>query len=198
MKRLFLIILFLILSACSARELKELGALPKTEKTEYTETLKKYTRTFKLYDQFETKALVTATIFTPSFIRAYFTERERYSKTEDFRMFLDRENFLVNNYLRFFVSFYTPNEGLIDLEKSDTSWNIYLETSDGKRILPFSVKKAEEQRDILTYYFPYLDYWARPYYINFKKEHIDPSKDKVLTLNFVSVLGKITLDFSLP
>lgn len=197
MRKVIFFIVFLSMLSCSTKELKELGALPKKENPEYEKTLAKYTKTYRLYDQFETKAIVSATIFNEDFIKSYVKERERYSKTEEFQAFLDRENFLLKNYLRFFVSFYTPNEELIDLDKTNSVWKVFLETSDGKRIYPFSIKKAEEHRDVLTHYFPYLDYWAKPYYINFKKDEIDFSKEKKLILNFISVLGKISLEFSL-
>lgn len=200
MKKIAFLIFVLFFLSCSGKELKkeltEFGALPKGENKSYLSTLDKYTKSYKLYDQFETKALVSATIFSDDFIKAYTTEREKYSKPEDFKIFQDKEKFLVDNYFRFFVSFYTPKEDLIDIEKPNSGWNIYLETSDGKKIIPHSIKKADESRDILNHYFPYLDYWSKPYYINFKKTDIDFVKEKSLTLNFISVLGKISLTFS--
>ncbi len=174
-----------------------MGALPKKESSEYTVIQKKYTKTYKLYDQFETKAIVTATIFSEEFVKSYIKEKETYLKDEDFKQFSDRETFLVSNYIRFFVSFYTPKEDLMDIDKKSNYWDIHLETADGKKIYPFSIKKAEEPRDVLSHYFPFLDYWAKPYYINFKKDEIDFSKGKTITLNFISILGKISLEYSL-
>ncbi len=196
MKRLLILILAATLCGCSGSKLAELGAVPKKDKSSYISTLNRYTVSKKLYEEFQTKALITATIFTEQFLTDYSKEREQYSKPEDFNIFLDKEKFLVDNYIRFFVSFYSPKEDFTELEKS-TLWNIYLETSDGKKIYPFSIKKAEESKDVLTHYFPYLDYWSKPYFINFKKTDIELSREKTLTLHFISVLGKVNLTFSL-
>lgn len=197
MKKLVIFLIFLIIYSCSTQELKELGALPKKENIEYLKVLNNYTKTYKLYDEFATKAIVSATMFSEEFLKYYFKERERYSKEEDFKIFTDRETFLNKNYFRFFVSFYTPKEELSDIDKSNSVWNIYIESSDGKKISPFSIKKAEENYDILNHYFPYLDPWAKSFYINFKKEDLDFSKENTLTLKFVSILGTISLDYSL-
>ncbi len=195
MKKLFLILPVIFILSCSSAKLAELGAIPKKDKTPYLSVLNKFTASKKHYEEFQTKALVTATFFSDDFFSSYSKEREQYSKPEDFNMFLDKEKFLIDNYLRFFISFYSPKEDLADLDKPAV-WNIYLETSGGKKIYPHSVKKAEEPKDILSHYFPYLDYWSKPYFINFKKSELDINSEQSFTLNFVSVLGKLSLSFS--
>jgi hypothetical protein len=65
-----------------------------------------------------------------------------------------------------FVSIYTAKDENNNLDKKNTSWNIFLESND-KHILPTSIKRVYESPAVLMVKYPYLNVWSRIYLIKF-------------------------------
>lgn len=206
MKRLFIFILFFILTclitSCTFSQLKdrliELGAIPPDHTSEYLEIYHKTTKNLKIYSEFETKAIISVTPFTPSFLEAYLQERKLFLKEADFLQLEERERQIQEKNFKFFVSFYTPNPDFNDLDKSNSVWQIYIEKSHTK-ILPLAIRKSTEPYPILNHFFPNLDPWSYPYLIIFPKFKDNMpllEKGEEYRLVFKSVLGEAVFTFT--
>ncbi len=200
-KTLFIFFTFFLFS-CSVsdikRELVELGAIPAGHTSEYLETFKKNSLTSRIYEEFETKAIIGVTYFTNDFLEAYLKERRLFLKEADFLTLQDREKQINEKNLKFFISFYTPNPDFTDLEKPNSIWQVFIEKNDGSRLLPLSVRKSTEPYPVLNHFFPTLDPWFSPYiaifprFIDEKKSLNDGEEFKLV---FKSVLGTTIFNF---
>ncbi len=200
-KTLFIFFTFFLFS-CSVsdikRELVELGAIPAGHTSEYLETFKKNSLTSRIYEEFETKAIIGVTYFTNDFLEAYLKERRLFLKEADFLTLQDREKQINEKNLKFFISFYTPNPDFTDLEKPNSIWQVFIEKNDGSRLLPLSVRKSTEPYPVLNHFFPTLDPWSSPYiaifprFIDEKKSLNDGEEFKLV---FKSVLGTTIFNF---
>lgn len=169
-KRILLALLTILLLSCSSgikRELQTLGVIPREQSKEYLDAFVKATKQIKYYEQFETRSIIKVTYFSNNFLKAYLDERKKYMKNEDFLAFEDREKSLKTKTIKFFTSFYTPDQTYANLDKQKDLWQVYIEKGDGKRLLPTSIKKDTEPYPSLSYFFPTVDPWSTPFIITF-------------------------------
>lgn len=151
-----------------------LGCTSTTEKTEviwhngisddevYVDALRKFTRSVKVYSNFETLYTIHVTYLSPEFMQAFNTRMERF--IHDMKSTLNKSS----AHLGFFVSIFTPEEGLRHL--SDPAiWDIYHETNQIKNA-PTTLK-ALRDKDHWKPFFPQITPWSQEYFILFE----DPS-----------------------
>jgi len=182
MKKNILLLLLIIITACSQNlknRLVDLGVLPRTTDSDYLSTFINFTKTHKYYDQFETKSIIKVTYFSDDFIKAYLNEKQKFLKHDEFKHLSDKEEQLKKTAIRFFVSIYTPDQTYSILTGTKTIWNIYLVNNRGEQLYPASIKSANEPFQILNYFFPTLTTWDKPYYITFEipKDYINPKEN---------------------
>jgi len=200
-KLLFLIALIFIV-ACQPANIKnqliELGAIPSDHTSEYLTVYKKHTVTNRIYEEFETKCIISVTPFTKEFLEAYLKERMLFLKENDFLTLQDRERQVNEKNIKFFVSFYTPNPDFSDLEKPNSIWQVYLEKSDKTRLLPLAIRKSSESYPVTNHFFPSLDPWSSPYIVifpRFKDEKVNLKDGEEFKLVFKSVIGTSIFNF---
>lgn len=196
-KKLALILsLTFILVCCQTASIKkqlvELGAIPSEHTSEYLNVYKKYTLTQKIYEEFETKCIISVTSFTKEFVDAYLKERMDFLKETDFLVLQDREKQINEKNIKFFVSFYTPNPEFTDLEKANSIWQVYIERQDKTRLLPLAIRKNTEPYPVINHFFPSLDPWSTPYILIFqryKDDNLNLKDGEEFKLVFKSVIG---------
>lgn len=195
--------LLLFLTACSSSKLKEelvnIGALPKEHTSQYLQIYNKHTQTQKIYDQFETKSIISVTYFSKEFLDGYLNERNLFLKETDFLILQEREKQINEKNLKFFISFYTPNPDFCDLEKTNSIWNVFIEKSNGTKILPAAIRKSSEPSPVLNHFFPAIDPWSVPYIAIFPRfidEKRSIAENEQFKLIFRSVLGTTIFTFN--
>lgn len=195
--KICVIFLLIILLSCQQSNIRnqliELGAIPSEHTSEYLEVYKKHNKTMKIYSEFETKAIISVTPFTIDFLNAYLKERKLFLKENDFFTLEDRERQIISKNFKFFVSFYTPNPDFNDLEKPGSIWQVFIEKSDGTKILPLAIRKSTETYPVLNHFYPALDPWSYPYIVIFPRYNKDDvqylKEGEEFKLVFKSVLG---------
>jgi hypothetical protein len=192
----------IVLVSCSAqgikKDLSEVGAIPK-ETSKYYDVLKANSKTGKIYDQFETKAIIRTTYFSSKFLKAYLNERKSYHNESQYGQFAEREETVNQKNIKFFVGFYTPNPDYTELEKISSMWQIYVEKPDGTKLLPLSVKKINEPYPLLNHFFSELDTWSTPYSVVFSKTDAEKpvlQQGEGFKLVFKSIFGISSFSFN--
>lgn len=205
MKRIIsltLVFLMVLLLSCQTSNIKnqliELGAIPATHTSHYLEVYKKVSITQKIYSQFETKCIIAVTPFSKEFVDAYLNERRLFLKEVDYPSFEERERQINEKNIKFFVSFYTPNPDFNDLEKTNSIWQVFIETTDNRRLLPLAIRRSSEPYPVLNHFFPSLDPWSVPYIITFpryKNSELIIKEGEEFKLVFKSVIGTSLFTF---
>ncbi|MCX7769553.1 MAG: hypothetical protein N2202_00555 [Proteobacteria bacterium] len=199
MRRTILLLIFItILQGCSGNlknKLEELGVLPKQQSKEYLSAFIKATKSYRYYDQFETKSIIKVTYFSEPFINAYLKERKKFMNESEYQIFSDKELQIKRSTIRFFVSLYTPDPDYANLKSEKKIWDIYIENDRGQKIYPQSINKVSEPYQVVNYYFPTLDTWATPYYITFEKENFNINNGQTFKLIFKSVFSNSVFTF---
>lgn len=149
----------------------------------YKASFKKWTRKSDVYNRFVTVMLVRATYFNASFRYAYVMEYAKYYmlNKEAFKKMLKKSYSKLNNYIKFFVSVYTPNKKYNDLDSNRSIWMVYLVNSEGDIALPLKLKPAGQKRIFLKTFFPYVTEWSRQYIIKFPKYFREKTRELMIS-----------------
>lgn len=138
---------------------------------DYRATLAQWTRTYRLYEDFESRVVARATYYSQTFVAAYLQEYDRiYQPVNADRQAL-RSRF-ENQQMRsecFFVSFFAGNRDWNDLALSGSTWRIYLETAKGARLAARSVQQLERKLVEQKHFFPYHDEFSEAYLVCFDR-----------------------------
>ena len=104
--------------------------------TSYDDEYQAWTRTARLYENFETLMVIHATIFSPRFVDAYLGEYRRvYDPTPvEYEALAGRLRRRSASGDCFFVAAFAGNRDWNDLSLSNSMWRIYLSTSDGRKL----------------------------------------------------------------
>ncbi len=138
---------------------------------DYGDSLADWTRSYRLYEDFETRVVIHATYYSRQFVAAYLQEYQRVYQpvTQDMTALRARlEHRLVRNEC-FFVSFFTGDRDWNDLALSSSTWRVYLETSRGARLRASSISNREGKLVEQQHFFPYHDEFAEPYLVCFDR-----------------------------
>lgn len=176
-----------------------------TGSTSYLGIVERETRTREVHDGVDTKLILSATRLSPAwhdafaeeYTNVYYIDRERTEKTTaEWKSASESAD-------RFFVSLFTPDDRLNDLEKPGTLWSIRLVGAGEKEVAPSSVKPTGMRREEIARFFPHAaDAWFRCYEVSFPKGSLSvgvasapkdatPSAKLVLT----GVLGRAVLSW---
>lgn len=135
----------------------------------YLSTLERWTRTERVTIDMETRLTLSATYMSIQYRVAYIDEyAERFLLGgEQKKSMLTQGAREVKMYNVFFLSAYTPIDEWNDFDESDSSWKLYLEDDDGRRVSPVEIKKEDAGDPTLRGFFPYIDYWSSAYTVRF-------------------------------
>jgi hypothetical protein len=175
---------------------------------DYRHTLKDWTRSQRLYEDFETRVVAHATYYSRRLVEAYLQEYDRvYQPVPEERAALRtrQEHRFVRNEC-FFVSFFTGDRDWNDLALSSSTWRVYLETARGDRLRASSISNLEGKLVEQQHFFPYHDEFAEAYLICFNRFSEKRSGQGIpqpvlapgvgnFSLVFRSPLGKLRLDW---
>ncbi len=199
MKKIFLLFSIIIIYGCSNHlkiRLEELGVLPKKQSSEYLTHFANATKFYKYYDQFETKSIIKVTYFSEPFLNAYLRERKKFMTDQEYEILSNKERQIKTSTIKFFVSIYTPDPDYSNIKDKKNIWNIYLENEKGEKRYPISINRVTEPYQIISYFFPTLDYWASPYYLTFENDGLFVKNKENFKLIFKSVIGYTEFNFS--
>jgi hypothetical protein len=167
---------------------------------DYGQTLQNWTRSQRLYEDFETRVVVHATYYSKRLVQAYLQEYDRvYQPVPKDRtaMRARQEHRLVRNEC-FFVSFFTGDRDWNDLALSSSTWRVYLETARGDRLRASSINNLEEKLVEQQHFFPYHDEFAEAYLVCFDR-FSESGRGKGLPLPVIAPgVGQFSLVFRSP
>jgi hypothetical protein len=146
----------------------------------YSQTTEKFTRTKEVHDGLDTRFILSATLLSPEWVRAF---------SEEFAgiYYLDaaRKEKVISQWkteseanVRFFVALFVPDERGNDLEKPDTLWSLRLVRADEKDFAPVYVRKSGLKPEEISRFFPYSGTWYRAYEVAFPKEALGGEQAK--------------------
>lgn len=187
-----LAVCFLVLFSfsCSHQSKKTEGSYGLTqesieEDSSYKEILDQYKKEARVYENFETKILLSAVYMSPNFQKA-FQIRFKQLLEQNFEAFQINEKELV-----FFVSLYTPFKEAFDL-KDSSLWHVKARQANGQNLLPQSIQLISHKQR-WSPYFDFISTWSKEYLISFPKPKSE--KEETLSLILSSSLGKIHLNW---
>lgn len=171
-------------------------AEPKGVSREYYETLDRWSRSQKVYSEFETRLYVTATLKSPEFRQAYLKEYSRlYSLTEKEREKRGEIHAgLAADGMEFYFYAYNPERGNIDFAKADSIWKVFLVDEKGVRVPPIELREIKKITPLIEEFFPYVRPYGKFYSAKFPYSPVL----KGVRLVFTSVLGNTTLEWNGP
>lgn len=128
-----------------------------------------WTRTARLYEDFETLMVLHATIYSPRFVDAYLGEYRRvYEPTpteyEALAARLRRRSAAGDC---FFLAAFTGERDWNDFSLSNSMWRIYLSTSDGRKLKSSSVGEVKPDDSVYQHFFPYFERFYEGYLVCF-------------------------------
>ncbi len=181
-----ILVAVLLFSGCSA--LTNLGF--RSYDDNFMESLKGHTKSATLYRDFTTVAEAKATHFSGSLMKQYveYTQGVKFDKIKEKKYISAVSE--SKNYDIYYISFYTPDDDINNLESPNSFWNVYV-SKNGEILKPVSIKGVND--DSISSQWRYLvkkNRWAREYVIKFKKT--DGNKEYLIISSF---LGSLTLKF---
>ncbi len=157
------VLLLLFLTSCTAPKIS------KPAESGYLSVLEKWTREGNVYENFETKVLISATYKTNEFRASYAAE---YINT--FMLDAKKGDDLMKGEMEapkkhheFFLSIHTPNIEWSDLEKKEPIWALYLVNDSGEAVSPLDIKKVKEKGPGVVRFYPYFTEWSVGYTVKF-------------------------------
>ena len=123
----------------------------------YGDVLARWTRSDRVYKNFEAKMFVTATFHTPEIYGhgGNITRRELVDLTGD-----------IEQFHNFFMAVYTPEERWNDLAQSDSIWRVNLIGSDEVAVDPAEVVTVKLDANLQAVY-PYIGRFDTGYLVRF-------------------------------
>lgn len=171
----------------------------------YLEVQKKYTKELKVYNKFETVALVQATLFDDEWKLAYKKECDRVFGVTSVGNISNDNKDGVNNNIKSAIK-WSPSDTNSDLweifvyiqsdepknsslEKKDSIWNTYLITDSNEKIPPKDIILVKKISRIDEHFFPYVNIYGKVYKLVFPKKA--PAKKVELLLT--GVVGRAVI-----
>ena len=138
----------------------------------YCSVMEHATRTREVHDGLDTRFVFSATWLSEPWLRAFSEEYSSVYYLDSARKerVIARWRGESEQYVRFFVALWVPDERGNDLEKPESTWSLRLVRSDEKDFEPVYVRKASLRPEEISRFFPYSGTWYRAYEVAFPKE----------------------------
>jgi len=195
--------LLVLLAACA-------GAKVRTDLTyegtyeSYEKIFDNWTRSARLYKNFSTIAIFSATYFSLPMRRAYVSE---YGRAYDMPMvereaMLQREIDDAGRRIEMVLTFYTPRERFNDLSRPESSWRLWLIDANGVKVEAAKIEqiRVRHKKEYLLY--PHYNEWSRLYRASFPAVGPDgkplTTETGAVTLRVTGVEGMADLVWEIP
>jgi hypothetical protein len=171
---------------------------------DYAQTLDRWTRSDRVYRDFDTMLFVTATLHSSELRRAFalaFPEIYGHGGTITKRELVDLTGD-VEQFHNFFIAVYTPNDKWNDLARPDSIWHLTLIGSDDKVAVDLSSIETVKIDANLREVYPYLSQFDKAYLVRFPltdaMHHLvlEPQSTRA-TLRMASALGVAEMHWEL-
>jgi len=161
---------------------------------EYTDLIEKYTRNDKRYEGFYNTYQVSATEINSKVQQALLQREGYFMQWEPSKAQSEREKAVqeMSSSSHFFVTMYTPERGLNELEKANSMWKLYLEVN-GLRYKG-TVKKFEKNLVQTKNLYPYFTRFNKGYVVSFEIPMTSVEKNSSV-LVLTSSLGTTTFKY---
>ena len=138
----------------------------------YESTTSSLTRTREVHDGLDTRFIFSATWLSARWVRAFSEEYANIYYLDAAR----RDQVVAHwkgesdRYELFFLSLFTPDDRLNDLDKPGTTWSLRLVGSEEKDVAPVYVRRTGLRPEEVNRFFPFVGAWSRAYEVAFPKQ----------------------------
>jgi hypothetical protein len=179
------------------------GPQRKIGPADYAEVLRTWTHSARVYQSFDSKLFVNATLHSPELRRAFaqaFPEIYGHGGTVTRRELVDLTGD-VEQFHTFFLAVYTADDKWNDLAMPDSIWHLSLIGSDEVVVDPSSIEIIRKDANLAAVY-PYITTFDKIYLVRFpltdamSRLVLDPRSTSA-TLRIASALGVAELRWDL-
>jgi len=165
-----LTLLALLSAACGPR-VRTLAPPPPEAELDFGGTLESWTRSARIYENFETNVVVHATYFSHEFIGAYLQEYERLYRPlpAEAEALENKLNFRKLRKECFFVALFTGERDWNDLSLPNSVWRVHLENDQGSRARAATISEVESRDVAHRHFFPYCEAFFDAYLVCFER-----------------------------
>jgi hypothetical protein len=164
----FLAVLLLFLGNCTRVSQFVESADPYHTHT-YKRVCDRWSREARLHRGFEVPLIVSATMKSNDFRRAYAEEyAEAYQLTpEAKKRFVEDEKRAGRLGHEFVMAAFVPETKWDDFHKANSMWNLLLLNDENERVAPVDVRKVKGKDPVMSHFFPYITPWKSVYVVRF-------------------------------
>jgi hypothetical protein len=203
LRRLPVVLLIFLLVGCAGSQVKS-NLTYTGSYSSYEKHYDNWTRSAKIYNNFSTEALVSATYLSLPMRRVFAAEWSRaFNLPEDQagRVLADQIN-QGEQRIEFVVSFYTPKASFNDLHKPGSSWRLWFIDSQGNKVEAARVERLRVRHKKETLFFPAYDQWSQLYRVYFPRVGLDGkpliAEAETVTLRVTGIAGQADLVWKIP
>jgi hypothetical protein len=171
---------------------------------DYDDMLDRWTEDVKIYEEFETKIIMTATLLSSDMLRAYAAKHCEYYLLDQVSCAGAKQELLAgaDREYNVFMAFFTADAEANDLDIKDTLWKIYLEGPGESRVLPVKIERVREKVAYYEAFYPYVKPWQATYRIKFARQVTEendeiPAPTGDLRLIVTGPIGQAVVEFEL-
>lgn len=203
LQRVCLLFLAVVLASCTAKAVDPDEVYAGGYKS-YQRVYGEWTREQRLYHNFDTELILSATMYSKVFrdaLRGETVRAEGLPTDKAGRMAAEDEA-EAKRVVRFFVNAYMPRAKWNNLDQKDPSFRLWLTDVDGRRVGPDSVRLIKLKRKADRLYQPDAHAWSKNYDVRF------PASDEAgtplrlsggtVTLLATGVQGAVELKWDIP
>lgn len=189
----------LLLAACTPKR-PEVGYayIKDIDPKRYPEALERFTSSDRVYEDLETRILVTSVYRAWSYRDAYVDEvaRRDVMPTDEREQMKAEEKAGWEIYHSFVITLYTPETRHSELTlDEDKVWTLRLYDSKGNHTEPVVISRIDTRDKTFYEYLP-RNLWGRTYLVKFPRERLMP-RPTGLTLQMSGALGVAEMKFDL-
>jgi len=163
----------------------------------YKRVCDQWSREARLHRGFEVPLIVSATLKSADFRRAYADEYAKaYQLTpEAKKQFVEDQKKAGRLGHEFVMAAFLPETKWDDFHKANSMWNLLLLNDDNERVAPVEVRKVKGKDPVMSHFFPYITPWKSVYVVRFPCHLPETSRpiigDHTKEIRFIitSVLG---------
>ncbi len=180
----------------SVNALKTKAPDPGVNQGEWAAVRNGSTRRALLYDQFQQRAIVTATYLSPAVRQARAARLGEWLDwtQQELAARLKMESDEAARYDDFLIAFFTPDRRANDLDAKDSVWRLALQLDKGDEVVTRDATALDLDANIENL-FPYVSHFDTVYRVRFNKVPGAPLAERRFTLVIASALGKMELTF---
>ena len=196
-------IVALVLFGCASVKVNSTAVYEGTYQS-YLKVLGEWTRSQKLYHNFRTELVITATYYSGEYREALRAEKARSEKLTPGqldRLVREDEGELAG-LVRFLVHSYTPVRSWNDLSDKAPSFRLWLLDAEGRQVGPIRIKEVKLKKRSDHLYHPNLHQWGKSFEVVFPNR-TDDGEPLVLTGGKIALLaagiqGTARLEWDIP